>query len=85
MLLGFAGLVLRRKRVEGEPEATEEEHEPDAIADEQEIFKIDGDLSQVEQTDSAIERKRRDRQAERELALKEELDVGPEFYGKRSV
>lgn len=84
VLLGFAGLVLRRKR-EGENEAIEDEHEPDAIAGEQEILKIEGDPAQAEQTDSAIEQKRRDRRAERELALKEEVDVGPEFYGKRSV
>ena len=81
VLLGTAGLMLGKKLVQGEPEAIEDEHDPDVTAGEQEIFKIEDDLAQVQD----MERKQRDRRAERELALKEELDVGPEFYGKRSV
>ena len=83
VLLGSVGLALRNNRVQVEPDPIEDEHEPDASAGEQ-IFKMEGDLAQVEQTDSAKEQ-RRNRRAEREPALKEESDVGPEFYGKRSV
>lgn len=73
VVLGIVGLLMLRESVQAEP---------DAIAGEREIFKIEGDLAQADVTDPPVKKKRRDRWAEREL--KEESNDGPELYGKRS-
>jgi hypothetical protein len=74
MMLGFVGLATRREGAG-----------PDTTASEREIFKLEGDMAEAEAADRQVKPKRRDRWAERELALKEASDDGPELYGKRSA
>lgn len=74
VVLGFVGLLMLRESVQAEPEA---------MADERDIFKIEGELAQADVTDPPVTKKRRDQWAERELKLKEESSDGPELYGKR--
>jgi hypothetical protein len=85
VLLGFAGLLLRKASVQAEPDSSAGEQERDVAASEQEIFNVESDLTQVEQAASPVKQERPDRWAERERALKEASDVGPEFYGERST
>jgi hypothetical protein len=70
LMLGFAGLALRQRGVEAEP---------DAIASDEKPSEPEGDLDQVAVYNRTAKEKRRDRWAERSGGSEQPLNSGEEI------